>query len=123
MDFSVRFSNKYIFLPCKEVTVIVNWKGSSESKFHVKSVKLFFLDHFSSMSNQTKKRFLMLAISQLNLIDTRQSKLIKNEFLKCYLEKEINIDLNDFLSIKLKKHGVYKILNRIDYIFKSKFRL
>jgi glycosyltransferase involved in cell wall biosynthesis len=122
-DFSVRFAEKYKFLPSKEVTCIVHWRQGEKRKEDLSSQKRFI---------QKFKKQIDHNIYNTYHLNTFKSVYARNDIskdLKKYFKRESyrfirSLSFNDFysiISIDKKINYLGKAIYRVVYTFKYLF--
>ena len=120
-DFSVRFAEKFSFLPSKEVTCIVHWTKGEKRLEDVDSQIRFIKKHKQKISPEIYNMYHSGIYSQI-----QYRKDLSEDTLR-YFKKESArfiqaISLNEYLSLNKEGKGkLGRLLLRVKYIVKVFF--
>lgn len=117
-DFSVRFSNKYKFLPSYDVSCIVHWKAGERREEHYDSLINFINTYQKDIKPRLYFEYHALfyrGLSQRKDVDNKYLLHYKKEVLR-YIEE---LSLVDYLStFGGGKSKLFRLWLRIEFIFK-----
>lgn len=121
-DFSVRFANKYKFIPSYDVSCIVNWKAGERREEHYDSLAKFISNNKKDIKHRLYFEYHALfyrGLSQRKDVDNKYCLHYKKEVLR-YIEE---LSLVDYLSTFGRgKSKIFRVWLRIEFIFRILFK-
>jgi glycosyltransferase involved in cell wall biosynthesis len=120
-DFSIRFADKYSFIPMQLFSVIVNWRKNEKRYEHLPSQIRFLEKHKSRLSKKMYVKYNREVLSGLMKRKVVELYIIKY-FQKNLFENIKELSLTDFMSIYDSENTKFKkTLLRINFIIKVLF--
>ena len=123
LDFSIRFENKFKFLPSKDLTCIVHWKRGEKRTECLYSQKAFMQIHKANIEERIYNKYNSEVYHRIkNRKDINRELIIyfKNESLR-YIH---SISFKDYLSIKKNKKSKFiSLFYRVIYLFRVTFKV
>ncbi len=121
-DYSIRFSEKFIFLPSKDITCVVHWKKNEQRFEHFDSQMMFINKHRNKIS---QKNYNLYHSRIYNAIKDRYGILpsIINHYKKEQIHFIHALSLNEYLGSLVINNTLAKLYYRIAYVFRVLFEV
>lgn len=117
-DFSIRFAEKYQFVPCNVCSVIVHWEVGVPRLKHVPSMIYFVNKHWDRLNPVVMKKYLLARFSEFWQQGERDSaKLFRREALKLGNE----LTLTDYHQLYPFRNLVGKLMVRLKFVLFKRF--